>query len=74
MLAFSLISTLYSMDIHADTPMQAFIAFALWQFAEFIQTKKDKHWILGFAGVGFAMLSKGPVGAVIQPLPLRGIS
>ena len=72
MLAFSLISTLYSMDIHADTPMQAFIAFALWQFAEFIQTKKDKHWILGFAGVGFAMLSKGPVGAVIPALAVAG--
>jgi 4-amino-4-deoxy-L-arabinose transferase-like glycosyltransferase len=60
------------MDIHADTPLQAFIAFALWQFAEFIHTKKDKHWILGFTGVGFAMLSKGPVGMVIPAFAVVG--
>ncbi len=72
MLSFSLISVLYTMDIHADTPLQVFITFALWQFSEFIQTRKNKHWILGFAGVGFAMLSKGPIGAVIPALAVGG--
>ncbi|SHF27618.1 4-amino-4-deoxy-L-arabinose transferase [Mariniphaga anaerophila] len=72
MLAFSLIYTLYSMDIHTDTPLQVFITFALWQLSEFIQTKRNKNWILGFIGIGFAMLSKGPIGAAIPAFAVVG--
>ena len=72
MLTFSLIYTLYSMDIHTDTPLQVFITFALWQLSEFIQTKRNKHWVLGFTGIGLAMLSKGPIGAVIPAFAVVG--
>jgi 4-amino-4-deoxy-L-arabinose transferase-like glycosyltransferase len=72
LMAFSLIYTLYSMDIHTDTPLQVFITFALWQLSEFIQTKRNKHWILGFMGIGFAMLSKGPIGAAIPAFAVVG--
>jgi 4-amino-4-deoxy-L-arabinose transferase-like glycosyltransferase len=72
LMAFSLIYTLYSMDIHTDTPLQVFITFALWQLSEFIQTKRNKHWILGFTGIGFAMLSKGPIGAAIPAFAVVG--
>lgn len=41
-LAFSVIYSLYSMDIHADTPLQAFVTLALWQLFEFIKTKKKQ--------------------------------
>ena len=71
-ISFSLFYTLYSMDIHTDTPLQAFITFSLWQLYEFIKTKKNIHWILGFFGIGLAMLSKGPIGAVIPAFAITG--
>jgi len=72
MLAFSLIYSLYSMDIHTDTLLQAFVTLALWQLFEFIKTKKTRHWIFGFVGIGLAMLSKGPVGAAIPAFAVVG--
>jgi len=71
-LAFSTFYSLYSMDIHADTPLQAFVTLALWQLFEFIKTKKNKHWILGFTAIGLAMLSKGPIGAAIPAFAVVG--
>jgi len=71
-LAFSTIYSLYSMDIHADTPLQAFVTLALWQLWEFIKTRKNKHWILGFTAIGLAMLSKGPIGAAIPAFAVIG--
>lgn len=71
-LVFSFIYALYSMDIHTDTPLQAFVTFALWQLYEFIKTKKNIHWILGFFGIGLAMLSKGPIGAAIPAFAVVG--
>ncbi|MDD4755020.1 MAG: glycosyltransferase family 39 protein [Prolixibacteraceae bacterium] len=72
MMAFSLIYMLYSMDIHTDTPLQAFVTFALWQFFEFIKTQKNRHWILGFLATGLAMLCKGPIGALIPAFAVAG--
>ena len=72
MLFFSFIYSMYSMDIHTDTPLQAFVTLALWQLFEFIKTNKSKHWILGFIGIGLAMLSKGPVGAAIPAFAVTG--
>ena len=71
-LAFSVVYSLYSMDIHADTPLQAFVTLALWQLFEFIKTRKNKHWILGFTAIGLAMLSKGPIGAAIPAFAVVG--
>ncbi len=71
-LAFSTMYMLYSMDIHADTPLQAFITLALWQLFEFIKTGKTKHWFWGFTAVGLAMLSKGPIGAAIPAFAVIG--
>lgn len=71
-LAFSTMYALYSMDIHADTPLQAFVTLALWQLFEFIKTRKNKHWILGFTAIGLAMLSKGPIGASIPAFAVVG--
>jgi hypothetical protein len=72
MLGFSFIYTLYSMDIHTDTVLQAFVTLALWQLFEFIKTGKNKYWIVGFIAVGLAMLSKGPVGAAIPAFAVVG--
>ncbi len=72
MLGFSFIYTLYSSDIHTDTPLQAFVTLALWQLAEFVKTRKTKNMIFGFVGIGLAMLSKGPIGAAIPAFAVVG--
>lgn len=56
---------LYFMDLHTDTVLQAAVALAVWQLAEYLYHKKLLNFILGFVGTGLAMLSKGPIGAVI---------
>jgi 4-amino-4-deoxy-L-arabinose transferase-like glycosyltransferase len=71
-LFFSLIYSMYSMDIHTDTPFQAFVILALWQLYEFIKTKKNKHWIIGFVAIGLSMLCKGPLGAVVVAFAVLG--
>ncbi|HCE56793.1 MAG TPA: hypothetical protein DER09_03090, partial [Prolixibacteraceae bacterium] len=38
---------------------------ALWQLATYFQTREPLNFVLTFVGVGLAMLSKGPVGAVL---------
>lgn len=71
-LGSSVIYSLYSMDIHTDTPLQAFVTLALWQLFEFIKTGRNKYWITGFIAIGLAMLSKGPVGAAIPAFAVVG--
>jgi 4-amino-4-deoxy-L-arabinose transferase-like glycosyltransferase len=56
---------LYFFDIHTDTVLQAAVVLSLWQLAAYLQNNKLVHFIAGFAGVGLAMLTKGPVGAVL---------
>ncbi len=68
----SFIYTMYSMDIHTDTPLQAFVTLALWQLFEFIKTRKNINWFIGFVAIGLAMLSKGPIGAAIPGFAVLG--
>jgi hypothetical protein len=68
----SFIYSLYSMDIHTDTPLQAFVTLALWQLYEFIKTNKNRNALIGFTAIGLAMLSKGPVGAAIPAFAVVG--
>ncbi len=56
---------LYNMDIHTDTVMVPFVTFSLWQLYDFLRFRKTLSCLLGYAGIGFAMLAKGPVGAVV---------
>ena len=72
MLVFSFVYMMYSMDIHTDTPLQAFVIFALWQLSEFINTKRNNNWIFGFIGIGLAMMSKGPIGAALPAFAVAG--
>ena len=68
----SFIYSLYSMDIHTDTPLQAFVTLALWQLYEFIKTGKNKYFVWGFTAIGLSMLSKGPLGAAIPAFAVVG--
>ncbi len=56
---------LYFFDFHTDTVLQTGVILALWQLAVYLQKRKAASFVLGFFGVGLAMLSKGPVGAIL---------
>jgi hypothetical protein len=72
LLGSSQIYFLYNMDIHTDTVLQTFVTFALWQLYDFLKTGKNINALFGFCGVGLAMLSKGPVGAVVPAFAVIG--
>ena len=69
-MATSSMTFLYFFDFHTDTVLFPGVTLALWQLAAYLKTNKSMHFILGFFGVGLAMLAKGPVGAV---LPFFGV-
>ncbi len=56
---------LYLFDFHTDTVLQAAVVLAIWQLSEYLEKKKWENFVLGFTGIGLAMLTKGPVGAVL---------
>lgn len=56
---------LYFLDIHTDTILQTGVVLALWQLAVYLKNRKILNFIFGFVGIGIAMLSKGPVGAIL---------
>lgn len=72
LVSLSFIYSLYSMDIHTDTPLQAFVTLALWQLFEYVKSGRGRNLYLGFVGIGLAMLSKGPVGAAIPAFAVLG--
>lgn len=56
---------LYLFDFHTDSVLYSCVILAIWQLAEYLKNQKTSHFLLGFVGVGLAMLTKGPVGAVL---------
>lgn len=56
---------LYFFDIHTDTVLQSAVILSLWQLAAFLKYKRTVNFIFAFTGIGLAMLTKGPVGAVL---------
>ena len=59
---------LFNHDVRTDTLLTGSVIFSIWQLYEFLNKNKIKNLILGFAGIGLAMLSKGPIGIVIPIL------
>lgn len=51
-------------DVRTDTSLLAFVIFSIWQLMLFVQRNTWNNLILGFIGVGLAMLAKGPIGIV----------
>ena len=68
LLSFSEIYYLYSVDVHTDIVLLSNMAFALWQLHAYLKNKKTLHFVLGFIGVGMAMLTKGPIGIFVPAL------
>ena len=56
---------LFNNDIRTDTILTSCVAFACWQLLLFTETKKIWALLAGFTGVAFAMMSKGPIGAIV---------
>ncbi|WP_421919746.1 ArnT family glycosyltransferase [Marinifilum sp.] len=56
---------LYNMDIHTDALLTANVIFGIWQVMEYLKNKKWHHFVLGFVGIGLAMMSKGPIGLAV---------
>ena len=56
---------LYFFDMHTDLVLQTGVVMALWQLAAYFQTQKPLNFVLALVGTGLAMLSKGPIGAVL---------
>lgn len=71
-LGSSQIFFLYHMDIHTDTVLQTFVTLSLWQFAVFLKTNRTRHLTGGFLAIGLAMLTKGPIGAVVPAFAVTG--
>jgi 4-amino-4-deoxy-L-arabinose transferase-like glycosyltransferase len=42
-----------------------FVMFSVWQLAAWYQTNLWKHFVLAFMGIGFGMLTKGPIAIVV---------
>ncbi len=58
-------SFLYNMDVHTDALLTANVVFGIWQLMEYLKYKRWYNFVLGFIGVGLAMMSKGPIGLAV---------
>jgi len=57
-------------DVRTDLILTGAVIFSVWQIAEYIEKKKGLNFILGFVGVGLAMLAKGPIGLVLPVIAI----
>jgi 4-amino-4-deoxy-L-arabinose transferase-like glycosyltransferase len=63
---------LYNMDVHTDMLLTSNIIFAIWQLAEYLERRRALNFILGFAGIGLAMISKGMIGLAVPVFSVGG--
>lgn len=61
---------LINQDVRTDTILVGIVVFSLWQLITYVQTSKWLNLILGFIGIGMAMLVKGPIGLMVPVLSL----
>lgn len=65
LLVFSEYFLLYTMDIHTDTILMPLVIFSIWQLCDYVKNKRILNLVGAAIGIGLAMLTKGPIGAVI---------
>jgi 4-amino-4-deoxy-L-arabinose transferase-like glycosyltransferase len=56
---------LITSDIRTDTILMSWVIIAMWQLAEWYQSKKILHFILGAAAIGAGMVTKGPIALFV---------
>lgn len=70
MLASSLGFFIMMNDVRTDTLLMGSFIFGLWQIVLYLKTKSWRNLVLGFTGIGLAMLAKGPLGLVMPVFAL----
>ena len=55
-------------DVKTDTILMSWVIFSIWQLAAWLQNRKLIHIFLVFAGIGFGMLTKGPIALIVPVL------
>lgn len=70
MLASGLAVFIMTNDVRTDTMLLGAVAFGIWQVLLYLKTKRWISLVAGFAGIGVAMLAKGPLGLVIPVMAL----
>jgi len=61
---------LFNHDVRTDTILTAFVIFSIWQLMVYIKYGKPVYFILGFVGIGMAMLVKGPIGLMVPAIAI----
>lgn len=61
---------LSAIDVRTDAVLTGFTIFAIWQLANYIETKKLSHIILGAFGAGIAFSTKGQIALLVIGFPL----
>ena len=61
---------LMSNDVRTDGLLTGFVMFAVYQCAAYLRQPKWRYLVLAGVSVGFAMLAKGPIGAIIPAIAL----
>lgn len=59
-------------DCRTDTLLTGSVAMAIFHLTVFFEERKQKDWVIGFLGVGLAMLAKGPIG-LVTPIFALGV-
>lgn len=63
---------LINQDVRTDTILVGLIAFSAYHLLKWVMHGGHLGWIAGFAGAGFAMLAKGPLGLMVPLLAVGG--
>ncbi len=61
---------LSAIDVRTDAVLTGFTILAIWQLAEYIETRRIKHILLGAFAAGIAFSTKGQIALVVIGLPL----
>jgi 4-amino-4-deoxy-L-arabinose transferase-like glycosyltransferase len=72
LLAFSVVSVLFSADVHTDVLLQANVALTLWMLLAFLEKKNWVYAIGSGISLGLCLLTKGPFGVMVPFFALMG--
>ena len=61
---------LFNHDVRTDTILAGSVVFSIWQLFLYLKTNKFLPFFLAFVGIACAMLTKGPIGAMVPILAL----
>ncbi|GIV33465.1 MAG: hypothetical protein KatS3mg031_1000 [Chitinophagales bacterium] len=70
--ASSLAMFVMNNDVRTDTLLTGFVVFACWQIAAYLENRRAGYLLGAGAGIGLAMLSKGPIGLMIPLVAFTG--